>query len=203
MVDQSPSFRLIVDANTAPLRQELAAAGQLGRTFAAGLGKSFGDVALRGRSFARDLGKAFSDVAVKGRDLKDVFRDLVTSLSKRVLTSSIGSLGRAVGRGLPAPIGGAVGQAVSQAIKSALGFAHGGVLRQGLPVPFARGGVIASPTAFPLAGGRLGVGGRSGPGSDLAATAGPRWTARSAVGRRRCGGQCDHQRDGRRKRDAV
>ena len=32
-----------------------------------------------------------------------------------------------------------------------------------MPVPFASGGVIASPIAFPLAGGRVGLAGERGP----------------------------------------
>jgi phage-related minor tail protein len=44
----------------------------------------------------------------------------------------------------------------------ATGFSHGGVLQRAMPVPFAAGGVIASPITFPLAGGRLGIAGEAG-----------------------------------------
>src|SRR6185436_1288872 len=58
--------------------------------------------------------------------------------------------GRSIGDVLAGLVGGAA-------------FARGGVIRQGLPVPFAQGGVIASPIAFPLAGNRLGLAGERGP----------------------------------------
>ena len=43
-----------------------------------------------------------------------------------------------------------------------LGFANGGVLSRGTPVPFASGGVISSPISFPLAGGQSGIAGERG-----------------------------------------
>lgn len=163
MVDRTQTFRLMVNADTTPLKRELAAASELGRTFASGFGKTFADVAVKGRGFARDLTKSFTDIAVKGRDLKDVFRDLALSVSKRALSAAIAPVTQAVTRGLPGPFGTAAGQILSRLIKGGLGFAHGAALRRGLPVPFAQGGVIAAPTAFPLAGGRLGVAGEAGP----------------------------------------
>jgi lambda family phage tail tape measure protein len=39
----------------------------------------------------------------------------------------------------------------------------GGVIQQGTPVPFASGGIIASPISFPLAGGATGLAGEKGP----------------------------------------
>jgi phage-related minor tail protein len=47
------------------------------------------------------------------------------------------------------------------------------VLRAPLPVPFAQGGVIASPIAFPLGGNRLGLAGERGPEAILPLARGP------------------------------
>ena len=37
------------------------------------------------------------------------------------------------------------------------------ILQRGTPIPFAKGGVIASPVAFPLSSGRTGLAGERGP----------------------------------------
>jgi phage-related minor tail protein len=46
-------------------------------------------------------------------------------------------------------------------------------LLQGAPVPFARGGVISAPHAFPLGGGRTGIAGEAGPEAILPLARGP------------------------------
>jgi phage-related minor tail protein len=42
-----------------------------------------------------------------------------------------------------------------------------------MPVPFAGGGIIQSPVSFPLAGGRVGLAGESGPEAILPLARGP------------------------------
>ena len=42
---------------------------------------------------------------------------------------------------------------------SGTGFANGGAFAGGIPTPFASGGVIQSPIAFPLGGGQSGIAG--------------------------------------------
>jgi len=54
-----------------------------------------------------------------------------------------------------------------------MGFANGGVIQNGLPVPFASGGVIASPVTFPLANGRMGLAGERGPEAIMPLARGP------------------------------
>lgn len=52
-------------------------------------------------------------------------------------------------------------------------YAKGGVLQGGTPVPFANGGVISSPIAFPLAGGRTGIAGEAGSEAIMPLARGP------------------------------
>jgi phage-related minor tail protein len=93
--------------------------------------------------FASDLTRAFTDAALKGRSLADVLRSLALSLSGHALEAAL------------SPITNVFGSALSSLLVGARGAV--------LPTPFASGGVIASPVAFPLGGTRLGVAGEAGP----------------------------------------
>jgi phage-related minor tail protein len=104
-----------------------------------------------GRGFGSSLTRAFGDAAIHGRKLSDVVRGLALSLSRNALQAAIRPIGNAIGGGL------------AGSITRALGFAKGGVVAGGMPVPFARGGVIAAPAAFSLGNGRLGLAGEAGP----------------------------------------
>jgi phage-related minor tail protein len=95
---------------------------------------------LRGK-FANDLTRAFEDAALKGRSLSDVLRQLALSLSSHALEAALAPLSQALGKGLS--------QLVSGGLASVL--------------PFASGGVIASPVTFPLGGRRMGIAGEAGP----------------------------------------
>jgi phage-related minor tail protein len=103
-----------------------------------------------GSQFSNSLINAFEGVAIKGKSLGDVFKSLSLSLSNIVLKAALKPLEQGFGNRLQGIFSGD------------LGFAKGGALRDGAPVPFAKGGVIASPIAFPLAGGRMGLAGEAG-----------------------------------------
>ncbi len=107
------------------------------------LRSSLSEASRLGTRFAGDLTRAFTDAAVKGRSLADVLRSLATSLSTHALEAAL------------APITKLFGGALSQLFVGAQGAAR--------PTPFADGGVIASPIAFPLGGTRLGIAGEAGP----------------------------------------
>jgi hypothetical protein len=81
-----------------------------------------------GSRFASDLTRAFEDAALKGRSLADVLRSLTLSLSSHALEAALAPL------------------------TSVLGNSVAGLFGSALKVPFASGGVIASPVAFPLGG---------------------------------------------------
>ena len=118
------------------------------------------DVSKAGARFSSALSQSFVDLAIKGKSFGDVLRSLALRLSELALKAAFKPLTDAIGASLAGAIGGA-------------GFAQGGVIRQGLPVPFAEGGVIASPIAFPLAGNRLGLAGERGPEAILPLARGP------------------------------
>ncbi len=132
-----------VDADTTELQNQLKLAAGLGRQFSSAL-----------------IG-AFEGVAIKGRGLSEVLKSLALSLSNIVLKAAL------------KPLEQGFGSFLGSLFSGALGFAKGGVLRQGTPVPFAQGGVISSPIAFPLAKGRMGIAGERGAEAILPLARGP------------------------------
>jgi phage-related minor tail protein len=128
----TPSLTVTIDADTRPLEVQLA------------------DVAKAGARFSSALSQSFADLAIRGRSFGDVLRSLSLRLSEIALKAAF------------KPLTDAIGASIAGALGGGLGFARGGVIRQGLPVPFAQGGVIASPIAFPLAGNRIGIAGERG-----------------------------------------
>ena len=123
--------------------------------------RGLADLNRLGRQFSTTLVTAFDGIAVKGKGLNDVLRSLALSLSHLVLKAALRPLTNSLGSALAGLFGGG------------LGFAKGGVLQRGLPVPFASGGVIASPALFPLANGRTGLAGERGSEAILPLARGP------------------------------
>ena len=120
----------------------------------------FAEVSKAGARFSSALSQSFVDLALKGRSFGDVLRSLALRLSEIALKAAFKPLTDSIGNALAGLVGGAA-------------FARGGVIRQGLPVPFAQGGVIASPVALPLAGHRIGLAGERGPEAILPLARGP------------------------------
>jgi phage-related minor tail protein len=133
MPDTSDEWQINVTADTSSLREELQ------RT------------SVVGRQFSRAMISAFDGIAVQGRSLGEVLRNLALSLSRMVLSAAFKPLDRAIGN------------IFSNIFSGGIGFARGGVLQRGTPIPFAKGGVIASPIAFPLSSSRTGLAGERGP----------------------------------------
>lgn len=131
---------------------------------AGGSAKSIGDVSVAalqardsldeataaGRRFSGVLLTAFEGIAFKGKNVSDVFKSVALSLSQMVLKAAT------------APLEKGLGNLFSGLFQGGLGFAKGGVFQQGNVVPFAQGGVIASPIAFPLSRGMTGIAGERG-----------------------------------------
>ena len=104
-----------------------------------------------GRQFTSTLVTAFDGLAVKGRGLNEVMKGVTLSLSRMVLQAAFKPLEQGIGQALTSALSG-----------SGLGFAKGAAFHQGMPVPFAKGGVVATPTTFPMNGGGTGLMGEAG-----------------------------------------
>lgn len=137
------TWTVAIDADTSALANELRQAASLGR------------------QFSNALVGAFESIAIKGKNVGDVLRNLALRLSDIVLKAAM------------KPLEQGFGNLLGGLLSGGMGFAKGGVLRQGMPVPFAAGGVIQSPIAFPLAGGRLGIAGERGAEAIMPLSRGP------------------------------
>jgi phage-related minor tail protein len=132
-----------VDADTTALQTELRAAASLGR------------------QFSNSLVNAFEGIAIKGRSVADVLKGLALRLSDLVLKAAF------------KPLEQGFGGVFSGLLSGGLGFAKGAAFQGGMPVPFANGGVIQSPIAFPLGAGRLGIAGERGAEAIMPLSRGP------------------------------
>lgn len=118
---------------------------------ASALKRELADVAKIGDRFSRSLIGAFRNIAVRGRLLSDTLRGLAQRLSDLVLKAAFKPLERGIG------------SLLTSLVSGGLGFAKGAPFNsQGVPVPFAHGGVIRSPVAFSLGDGRTGIAGERG-----------------------------------------
>ncbi len=119
-----------------------------------------------GKQFSSALVNAFEGLVIKGKSFSDVLSGLATSLSKVALQSALKPLEQGLGNLLSGGFSGLGGG-------GAFGFANGGTFPGGVPVPFAAGGVIQSPIAFPLGGGRTGIAGERGAEAIMPLSRGP------------------------------
>lgn len=115
-----------LDATTQTLNERLTALD--------GLSKSVGS----------SLGSAFKGAVVQGKAFDVVLRGLVEKLSSKALDAALSPLTSSLGAGVTGLLGSLTGL---------LGFADGGVFSGGRVTPFASGGVVSTPTYFPLRGG--------------------------------------------------
>lgn len=114
------------------------------------ISERFEELSAEGKRFAsgfeRDLSGAMRSLVVNGENLGDVLKGLAVSVADRGLQSAL------------AP---ALGM-VSQAVATSIPFANGGVISNQRVRAFANGGVVDSPTYFPMNTG-LGLMGEAGP----------------------------------------
>ncbi len=109
------------------------------------------DLERLGEGFGRRMSGAFERAVFTGDSFGETLRRLALDLSRLTLRSALDPFTSALGGGLAGLVSGA------------LPFAKGGLIApQPMPKPFALGGVIASPTVFPLGGGRTGIAGEAG-----------------------------------------
>ncbi|MEZ5747167.1 MAG: phage tail tape measure protein [Paracoccaceae bacterium] len=105
-------------------------------------------------NIGQGLRRAFDGLIFDGMKLSDALKNVARSMADSVFNIAL------------QPIQNAVGGAVASGLTNLLGgmfpFEKGGGFSQGRVMPFARGGVVSSPTAFAMRGGR-GLMGEAGP----------------------------------------
>ncbi len=101
-------------------------------------------------TFAKAMTKAFTDATAGGKKFDDVLKSTALRLSNLAVTQAFKPLAKDLGKGLEAVFNGLFGGGVSANAAGAV-------------KPFASGGVIGTPTYFPLSSGGLGLAGEAGP----------------------------------------
>lgn len=112
--------------------------------------------------FSGGLKRAFDGVVFDGTKLSDALRGLAKNIADTVFNTAM------------KPVTGAIGGFLANGLNSALGkgFANGGAFTQGRVMPFAQGGVVSSPTQFPMRG-ATGLMGEAGPEAIMPLSRGP------------------------------
>jgi phage-related minor tail protein len=103
--------------------------------------------------FALAMSRAFSQSVIGGKQLDDVLKGLALRLSNMAVSSAFGTAARGIAGGLGKLFEDAFGGGGAAVKANALG---------GIK-PFAAGGVIGTPTYFPLMQGGVGLAGEAGP----------------------------------------
>ncbi len=112
-------------------------------------------------AFAKAMTKAFTDATSGGKQFDDVLKSMALRLSNLAVTQAFKPLAKDITKGLDSVFNGLFGTG------SASGNAMGAVK------PFASGGVIGTPTYFPLSSGGLGLAGEAGPEAIVPLSRGP------------------------------
>jgi phage-related minor tail protein len=114
--------------------------------------------------FNGGLKRAFDGVVFDGTKLSDALRGLAKSMADTVFNTAMKPVTNALGGFLAGGLNSLLGKGA--------GFANGGAFVQGRVMPFAQGGVVSSPTHFPMRGG-AGLMGEAGPEAIMPLTRGP------------------------------
>lgn len=104
------------------------------------------------------MSEAFMSMVEGTKSAKDAFRDMARAIIKQlfdilVVQQIVGSFNAQTG----------VGSGIVGGIMKLFTNANGNAFRSGNVIPFANGGVVGSPTMFPMAGNQTGLMGEAGP----------------------------------------
>jgi phage-related minor tail protein len=121
-----------------------------------GLQSGTNNLASSANSFANAMTRAFTQATAGGKQFDTVLQSLALRVSSLAVTQAFKPVAtgitNALSGGLSQLFGGLLGSGGATA-----GFRSGGVK------PFAGGGIIGTPTYFPLTGGSVGLAGEAGP----------------------------------------
>lgn len=112
------------------------------------------DVQTLERGFSRGLTRAIRGAVLHGDSLSEALETLANSMINAAFNSAV--------RPVSNHLGGLLGDGLSNLIGGILPFEKGAPFSQGRVQPFATGGIVSSPTTFPMRGG-IGLMGEAGP----------------------------------------
>lgn len=145
----------------AELEQALGGAEGVAASFNDELGRMRESLIYTGRevgslsqSFGRSVRRAFDGVIFDGMKLSDALSSVAEGMAQAAYSVAM--------RPVQDAIGGALASSISGMLGGVFGFAQGGAFSQGRVMPFAKGGVVSSPTTFAMRG-ATGLMGEAGP----------------------------------------
>lgn len=106
------------------------------------------------RGFSSGLRAAFDGLVLEGRSLTDVLGSLADKMISTAYSAAVNPV--------TDHFGGLLAGGLNSAVSGLMPFADGASFSQGRVTPFAKGGVVSSPTTFPMRGG-TGLMGEAGP----------------------------------------
>jgi len=112
------------------------------------------DVATLERGISRGLNKAIRGAVIEGDGLSDALTNLANSMINSAFSAAV--------RPVTDQVGGLLSEGIGNLVGGLLPFEKGGSFAQGRVQPFASGGIVSSPTTFPMRGG-VGLMGEAGP----------------------------------------
>jgi len=137
--------------------------GEMARVRAAfeGTGR---DVATLERGLSRGLRRAIDGAVVHGDSLSESLRGLAGTMINTAFNAAV--------RPVTDQVGGLLAQGVGGLVQGLLPFGDGAGFAQGRVQPFASGGIVSGPVAFPMRGG-AGLMGEAGPEAIMPLARGP------------------------------
>jgi phage-related minor tail protein len=124
------------------------------------------DLTASASGFARAMTQAFSASVTGGKQFDDVLKSLALRISDLALRLAFKPLEKSLASGISSLLSGLTGS-VGGGAATKLEAASGAIK------PFAAGGVIGTPSYFPLVGGGVGLAGEAGPEAIMPLTRGP------------------------------
>jgi phage-related minor tail protein len=134
------------------MADELTSSGDAATNILDGLTLRTRDLEQTATRFSRTMSQAFTSSITGGRDFDSVLKSLGLRLSDLALKMALKPLERGIAGGLQQLFSGLFGLS-GQSVAAATGAVK----------PFAAGGVLGTPTYFPLSSGGLGLAGEAGP----------------------------------------
>lgn len=129
------------------------------------LGSRTRDLTTGAAAFSRAMTSAFTASVVGGKQFDDVLKSLTLRLSDMAVRLAFKPLEKSIAGGLSSLLSGLTGTGTSAGVSFA---AASGAVK-----PFASGGVIGTPTYFPLMQGGVGLAGEAGPEAIMPLSRGP------------------------------
>ncbi len=130
-----------------------AFSAELGRMRSA-LGETTRDLGSLERGFSRGLSQAFDGVLLDGLKLSDALTGVARSMADTVYAAAM--------KPVTDRMGGMLAHGLNSVVSGLMPFRDGGAFQGGRVTPFAKGGVVGGPVAFPMRGG-TGLMGEAGP----------------------------------------